>query len=438
VFNTFRGGIHPPQRKTLTENSGIENLSVPQICYIPMLQHMGVPAEPVVKIGDIIREGELIGAARGNNSANVHAAVPGKVIDIAEELTDNGRQTTIVIEAEGAFTTTGSSAAINDWNNIDKTDLLNIVRDCGIVGLGGAALPTAETLSPPPEKHINTLIVNGAESEPYLTVDDLLMRTYPGEIIEGIKITLKIIGIKKAVIAVEDNKKTAIKLLKEALKKSNQSGEIILKQLRTKYPQESEKQLIYSTLNKVVPSSGQAVDAGVIVQNVGTIYAIREAVLFYKPLIDRYLTISGKMINRPGNYKVRIGTKISDIVEECGGLKGTPSKIVIGGPMCGISVDTMEIPVTKGTSGILFLSDDEVRPGDFSSCIRCGRCVSVCPMGLIPCRIAGAVERERFDLASELHADTCIMCSSCSYVCPAKRPLSNFVRIAQENMSQQK
>lgn len=181
MFNTFRGGIHPPQRKTLTENIGIENLSVPQLCHIPMLQHIGVPAEPIVKIGDIIREGELIGRASGNNSANVHAAVPGKVIDIVEALTDNGVQTTVVIEAEGAFTTTGSSAFVSDWKNIDKTTLLNIVRDCGIVALGGAAYPVAEKLSLSPEMRVDTLIVNGAESEPYLTVDDRSsnVRLYP-------------------------------------------------------------------------------------------------------------------------------------------------------------------------------------------------------------------------------------------------------------------
>ncbi len=401
-----------------------------------MLQHQGVPAEPAVKIGDIIKEGELVGRAAAANSANVHASVPGKVIDIAEALTDNGIHSTIVIEAEGAFTTTGSSSMVKDWQIIDKTDLLETIRDCGIVALGGYAYPAAEKLSPSPDVRIDTLIVNGAESEPYLTVNDILMKTYPGEIIEGIKITLKTIGIKKAVIAVEDNKKAAIRLLKEALKNNTSPYEITVKQLKTKYPQDSEKQLVYSVLRKIVASHGKAEDAGAIIQDVGTIYAIREAVLFNKPLIERYITISGNMINRPGNYKVRIGTMISDIVEECGGLKGKPSKIVIGGPMSGISVDTLDIPLTKSTSGILFLSEDEIRSGECSSCIRCGRCVSVCPMGLIPCKIAGAVERERFDLAGELHAEACIKCSSCSYVCPAKRPLSNFITMAQETLSQ--
>lgn len=436
MFNTFRGGIHPPQRKTLTENLGIENLSVPQICHIPMLQHHGQPAEPVVKVGDIIREGELVGRAAVSGSANVHASVPGKVIDIAEVLTDSGRLTTIVIEAEGAFTTTGSSSTVKEWQNVDKTVLLNTIRDCGIVSLGGDPYPAAEKLSRSPEMSIDTLIVNGAESEPYLTVDDILMKTYPCEIIEGIKIALKIIGIKKAVIAVEDNKKAAIRLLKEALKNNTSPYEVTVKQLKTKYPQDSEKQLVYSVLRKTVKSPGKAEDSGAIVLDICTIYAIREAVLFSKPLIERYITISGNMINRPGNYKVRIGTMISDIVEECGGLKGKPSKIVIGGPMSGISIDTLDIPVMKSTSGILFLSEDEIRSGDCNSCVRCGRCVSVCPMGLIPCKIAGAVERGRFDLAGELHADACIKCSSCSYVCPAKRPLSNYVSMARENLSQ--
>jgi len=438
VFSTFKGGIHPPQRKTLTENKSIENLSIPQICYIPMQQHIGVPARPVVKIGDIVTEGQLIGEAQGFVSANVHATVPGKVIDIIESLTVYSRQTTVVIEAEGAFTTTGSNNPVNDWKSLDKLVLLGMIRDSGVVGLGGAAFPTVVKLSPPPEMKVDTLIVNGAECEPYLTVDDMLMRTYPDEIIEGIRIALKILGINKAIIGVEDNKKASIDALKEAIIRISPTENITVKKLRTKYPQGAEKQLIYSILKRVVPSRGLPMDVGVAVQNAGTIYAIREAVLFNKPLIDRFLTISGEMINHPGNYKVRIGTKISDIVDECGGLKGVPAKIVIGGPMCGLSVHTMDIPVVKGTSGILFLSEDEVHPGDFNPCIRCGRCVSVCPIGLIPCDIAGAAEKGRFDLADKLHVNTCIMCSSCSYVCPAKRPLSHFVRIAQETLSQQK
>jgi len=439
VFNTFRGGVHPPQRKTLTMNAGIENLSVPQICHIPMQQHAGIAAIPVVKKGDSVREGELIGRADEYTSVNVHASVPGKVIEIIESLYSNIQQTTVVIEAEGAFTTTGaSSTVVNDWRNIDSSILLDIVHNCGIAGLGGDACSTAAKLTIPSDVKVDTLIINGAESEPYLTSDDMIMKTYPREIIEGIQITLKIIGIKKAFIAVEDNKKHALKLLKEAVKKNPLEEKIIVKQLRSKYPQGSEKQLVYSLLKRVVHTSKPSISSGVIVLNVGTIYAIREAVLFNKPLIDRFITISGDMINKPGNYKVRLGTRISEIIEECGGLKGTPAKVVIGGPLRGLSIENMDLPVVKSTSGILFLSGKETCHDDYSSCIRCGRCVSVCPSGLIPRDIAASVETGKFEQMVKLHPEACIKCSCCSYVCPAKRPLSYFVNIAMETLSQQK
>ena len=431
MFDTFRGGIHPPQRKTLTKNKSIINISVPQLCYIPMLQHIGIPAGPIVEVGDIVTEGQLIGEAPGSNSANIHAPVPGKVVNIFEGLTVYGKQTIVLIEADGAFSTTGSGRVVNDFRNIDKQVLLGMIRDCGIVELGGSAFPASSKLIPPPEMKIDTLIINGTESEPYLTNDDMLMNTYPGEIIEGVQIVLKILGIKKAVIGVEDNKKSAIEALNSAIKNISGSSEIAVKELRTKYPAGVEKQLVYSILKRVVKSQGLPVEAGVAVLNAGTVYAVREAVAFNKPLIDRFITVSGEMINQPGNYRVRIGTLISDIVEECGGLKGHPSKIVLGGPMNGIAVHTMDIPVVKSTSGILFLSEDEIGNRDFGVCVRCGKCAAACPVGLIPCDIALAVEKNRFDLADKLNVDACIMCSCCSYICPAKRPISHFAKMAQ-------
>ncbi len=438
MFSTFRGGIHPAENKNITEGIGFSNLSIPSVCYIPLQQHIGAPAKACVEVGDQVEEGQLIGTSTGFVSANVHASVPGKVIEISEMLTVYQKQRTIVIEAEGAFSSSAKTREPADFESMEPGDILSKIKSAGIVGLGGAAFPSSVKLSPPPEAAIDHLIINGAECEPYLTVDDTLMNTFPDAIIEGVRICLRVLGISSAVIGIEDNKSGAVQALQDALDRINPSESIRVKALRTKYPQGAEKQLIYSLLKREVPSRGLPMDVGVIVQNVGTIFAIREAVLFGKPLYERYITVSGSMINKPGNYKVRIGTTLQDIVNECGGLKGDPAKIIIGGPMCGLSVHSLDIPVVKGTSGILFLSEEEVNIGDYGDCIRCGKCVSACPMGLLPCDLGLAVEYNRFDIANDLFPSDCIMCGSCSFSCPANRPLSHFIKLAQERIKQKK
>ncbi|MBP8987601.1 MAG: RnfABCDGE type electron transport complex subunit C, partial [Spirochaetes bacterium] len=289
-------------------------------------------------------------------------------------------------------------------------------------------------LNPPANRTIDTLIINGSECEPYLTVDDMLMQTHPEEIIEGIQIAMKIMGINKAYIGVEKNKPLAIKALQTAVA-NVKTHEIVIMPLNMRYPQGAEKQLIYTITRREVPSGGLPMDVHVVVQNVGTIYAIREAVLFDKPLIERYITVTGKIVRKPGNYKVRFGMRVSDILEECGGLAENPSKIIMGGPMCGLALNHMDIPVVKGTSGILFLAKDETKVTPFRSCIRCGRCVSVCPMNLMPCDLGNAAEKQRYDIAEKLHPFDCIMCGSCSYICPSKRPLSHFIKVVQTALS---
>ena len=433
---SFRGGIHPPENKAFTEELKYSDLAIPAKCYIPLQQHIGAPASPLVEVGDTVTEGQLIGAAKGFISANVHASVSGTVTAIENILTIYQKQPVIVIDTGEIESTDVKRDEKKEWSSLSKNELIQIVSDAGIVGLGGAAFPTSVKLSPPPEKTIDTLIINGAECEPYLTVDDLMMQTFPNEIIEGIQITLKILGITKAIIGVEDNKSKAFDIINEALNNSSVSENISIQKLKTKYPQGAEKQLIYTILKKEVPSKGLPMDIGVVVQNVGTIFAIQEAVVTGKPLYERYITVSGSLIQKPGNYKVKIGTTIADIVEECGGLKGDPDKIVVGGPMCGQSIASMEIPVVKGTSGILFLSKDEIASGDFSSCIKCGRCVSACPINLLPSDLGNAVEMNRPDLAEELHPFDCIMCGCCTFVCPARRPNSHFIKLAQEKLRQ--
>ena len=436
MASTFKGGIHPPENKHYTEEFEFTNLSIPQTCYIPMQQHIGAPAKPAVEVGDTVEEGQLIGTAEGFVSANIHSSVPGKVIEILDSM--KGRPQTVVIEVEGSFSASAKDKTSVEWKGFSKEEIIGKIKDAGIVGLGGAAFPTNVKLSPPPDKEIDTLIINGAECEPYLTIDDMLMKTYPKDIIEGIQVTLKAIGIEKAIVGVEDNKQGAVESLQKALKDVNPVEDISIVALETKYPQGAEKQLIYSLTGRQVPSRALPMEVNIIVQNVSTIYAIREAVIFGKPLFEKYITVSGNMINKPGNYKVRLGMKISDIIEECGGLKGTPAKIVLGGPMCGTSINDIEQPVVKGTSGILFLGRDEVFIGEFSPCIRCGKCVSECPVGLVPCDIGNAVEHDRIDLAEQFNPYDCIMCSSCSYSCPSRRPISHFIKIAQERLREKK
>lgn len=435
IVHSFHGGIHPPDNKHFTNRIPFKYLSIPQKSFIPLQQHIGKPATPVVEAGQFVEEGQLIGQANGLISANVHATVPGKVVEIAEYHTPYSEHgLCVVIESDGSFNTSGRVRQKNDFLTLDKEALIEKVQSAGIVGLGGAAFPTSVKLNPPANRTIDTLIINGSECEPYLTVDDMLMQTHPEEIIEGTQVAMKILGINKAYIGIEKNKPLAIKALQTAVA-NVKTHEIVIMPLNMRYPQGAEKQLIYTITRREVPSGGLPMDVHVVVQNVGTIYAIREAVLFDKPLIERYITVTGKIVRKPGNYKVRFGMRVSDILEECGGLAENPSKIIMGGPMCGLALNHMDIPVVKGTSGILFLAKDETKVTPFRSCIRCGRCVSVCPMNLMPCDLGNAAEKQRYDIAEKLHPFDCIMCGSCSYICPSKRPLSHFIKVVQTALS---
>lgn len=376
-----------------------------------------------------MKEGQIIGEAQGVVSANVHASIPGRVVDIVTVDTIYNKQTALVIEADGAFSTSASVREPADWRSIDSAILLERVWRAGVVGQGGRAFPSAAKLSPPPGKRIDTLVINGTECEPYLTADDQLMQTYPEAVIEGIRIVLKILGIKRAVIGVEDNKKEAIKKLRDVINGLSSGDEIRLTKLTTIYPRGAERHLVHSLLKRRISRKDLPFEAGVVVFNVSTIAAIRDAVLYEKPLIDRYMTISGSLINNPGNYRIRTGTLINDIVNECGGLKGPPAKIIAGGPMRGIAVSSIETPVVKGMSGLLFLSEDEtgVISDSFSPCIRCGKCVRGCPAQLVPCDIAKAAEKNRLDIVEKYRPEECIQCGICSYVCPSLRPVDRFV-----------
>jgi electron transport complex protein RnfC len=426
-FHGFKGGIHPPECKETTKNREFTSLSIPHICYIPMKQHSGNPALPVVKVGDFVYEGQLIGRADGEISASIHASIPGKIIDISDSYDSLSGGLCVVIEAEGSFMTFGKTASAPGLKEMDKDNIIRKVKDAGIVGMGGQGFPTSIKLSAAAEKNIDTLIINGVESEPYLSSDVMLMRTFPDEIIEGAAIALTATGAGRAIIAIEKNRHEAITSLKESAGKSVIAEKIEIRPLSPRYPLGAERQLIRSILGKKIPARMDPIDFGVAVINAGTIYAIRDAVLFGKPLFERYVTAAGSLVNRPGNYKARTGIRISDFIEDIGGLKGKPARIIMGGPMRGAMVQSMDVPITKETTGLLFLTEKESANLDYSACIRCGRCVSACPSGLVPGMIARAVEMNRSDIAMALHPLDCITCNSCSYVCPSGRPVSRLI-----------
>jgi electron transport complex protein RnfC len=396
---TFKGGIHPPDKKELSADKPIVESKPPERVVIPLSQHIGAPCKPVVTIGQDVKKGEMIGEAGGFVSASVHLSVSGKVIAIGEFLNAMGRMvTSIVIENDGKeeWTTLKDSP---DYMSLSADRIKEKIRAAGIVGMGGAAFPTVVKLSPPKEKPIDTVILNGSECEPYLTGDYRLMLEKPEEIIDGLKILMKALGVSKGFVGIEDNKPNAVKAMKAT---AERQGNIKVCALQTKYPEGAEKMLIKVLTDREVPAGGLPMDVRVVVQNVGKAFSVYEAVRYGKPLIERVVTVTGKGINEPKNLKVRIGTLVSHLIKECGGLKDESLKIIAGGPMMGFAISSLDVPVTKGTSGIIVMTEGEiVHAGDFEPCIRCGRCIDVCPMGLMPSMLGTYAEKGFYEGAKE-------------------------------------
>jgi electron transport complex protein RnfC len=429
---TFERGIHPEYNKGLSSAESITAAKLPQRIVVPLSQHIGAPAKCEVKIGDEVKRGQIIGSPSGFVSSPVHSSISGKVIAIADFPTAAGKMvSSVVIESDGkdeaiAFRETP------DYMNLGADQIKAMIKDAGIVGMGGAAFPTNVKLSPPKEKPIDTVILNGAECEPYLTADHRLMVERPKDVIEGLKIIMKALGVKEGHVGIEENKPDAIKAMQSAA-----SGEpnIKIHSLEIKYPQGAEKMLIKAIKNREVPSKGLPMDVSVVVQNIGTALAIYEAVRYGKPLIERVVTVTGKGIREPKNMLVRVGTLMSDVIEQCGGLADGAVKVISGGPMMGFAQWTLEVPVTKGTSGILALTEDEyVASDEYFACIRCGRCVDVCPMGLNPSMLSILAEKGFYEEAKEYSLFDCFECGSCAYVCPAKRPMVQFMRLAKSQV----
>ncbi len=426
---TFSGGVHPDSRK-LTEKKPIIKTALPKQVVIPLSQHIGAPCSASVTAGQEVKKGQPIGQTSGFVSAPVHASISGKVVAIGPFPHPSGKDvTSVVIEGDGKDEWVSGLKEHEDYLNLDIELLKAIVKDAGIVGLGGATFPTHVKLSPPKEKKIDTVILNGAECEPYLTSDHRLMVEHPREIVEGLKIIMRMVGVDKGYIGIEQNKPDAIKALRDAASK-DRNVEVV--QLYVKYPQGAEKMLIKVITGREVPSGGLPMDVGAVVQNVGTAKAIFDAVRYGIPLIERVVTVTGSGIKEPNNFLVRIGTSFQQLIDESGGFKGGIGKIIAGGPMMGLAQGTTDVPVIKGTSGILVLAKDEVKEAEtYRPCCRCGRCIDVCPVGLNPATIGILVERGRFQEAKDNDCFDCIECGSCSYICPAKRPLVQFIKLAK-------
>jgi electron transport complex protein RnfC len=429
----FHGGIHPREDKEPTRLKPIEVAPLPQRVYILLSQHTGAPSKPVVKKGDQVRTGTVIGEPGGTISVPTHSSISGVVADCVElphPLT--GRPTlTVLIDGDGNDTLDDTIKEQNH-SQITPQEIIAAVRQAGIVGLGGAAFPTFFKLSPPREKPVDTLIINGCECEPFLTADHRLMLEKPGEIIAGTKFIAQALGVERVYIAIEDNKPDAIQALREA---AEGTGFRIV-QLKTRYPQGAEKQLIKACLNREVPSGGLPADVGCIVQNVGTAFAVRNAVSFHRPLYERVVTVTGPGVREPKNLWVRIGTPVKNLIEFCGGYQGEPKKIIMGGPMMGIALGSDTVPVLKGTSGILVLNEVQELPEQ--DCIRCGRCIEACPMGLAPTRLNYSIRAKRWQQAKAEHLLDCIECGCCAYVCPAKIRLVHSFKFGKAEIARLK
>ncbi len=429
---TFKGGIHPPDKKELSKDQPIEPTKPPKRVVIPIVQHLGAPCKLAVSIGQEVKKGEVVGTPEGFVSAPVHASVSGKVTAIGEFPLPTGRMvTSVIIDNDGNEEWTALKDN-PDYLNLSADELRAKVKDAGLVGMGGAAFPTHVKLSPPKEKPIDVVIINGAECEPYLTADYRLMLERPAEIIEGLKVLMKILGVAKGFIGIENNKPDAVEVMKKAAA-GEQNIEVCA--LEVKYPQGAEKMLIDAIVQRQVPPRGLPMDVGVLVHNVGTTIGVYEAARYGKPLIERVVTVSGEAISQPRNLLVKIGTLVSQLIEECGGLKPGVAKVISGGPMMGFALHSLDVPVTKGTSGILALSEEGiVHAEDFGPCIRCGRCIDICPMGLMPSMLSVLSERGFYEEAKQYNLFDCFECGCCTFVCPSKRPIVQLVRLAKSQV----
>lgn len=431
MLKTFRiGGIHPKEQKVSAANA-IQPISIPNEVVIPLGQHIGAPCQPVVRKGDTVKVGTLIGKTVGFVSANIHSSVSGTVLKLDEAIDVSGyKRDAVFIKVEGDEweESVDRSPLLKKECTLSSKEILDKIAAAGIVGMGGATFPTHIKLTPPPGSKPEMLIINGAECEPWLTSDHRLMMERTEEIVVGITIVMKALGVNKAIIGIENNKKDAIEKLEKCVKAY---PGISVETLKVQYPQGGEKQLIAALTGRQVPSGVLPIATGVVVQNVATLLAVYEAVQKNKPLIERVVTVTGKDVKHPCNILSRVGIPISHLIDAAGGIPETTGKIVSGGPMMGKALASIDVPVTKGTSGILLIPTLEAKRKAMKNCIRCAECLNVCPMGLNPTLLMNLTEFEVWDDAKKNGIIDCIECGACSYICPADRPLLDYIRLGK-------
>ena len=413
----FRHGVHPPDTKQLTASVKVRRMPFPREVVLPMRQHAGAPAEPVAREGDHVERGDMVGRPQGFVSSPVHASATGKVVEVGLWPHPDGSHTeSIRIKVDAWSAQEPRERLIPKWEHLEPKEIVEAVRTAGVVGLGGAAFPTHVKLLPPPDKHIETLILNGCECEPYLTTDHRTMAEYPERVHLGIRIMMRCLGVDRAMIGIEENKTDAI----EAIRATCPTDiDVSVHTLTVKYPQGAEKMLIESLLGREVPSGGLPMDVGVVVQNVASVATIAEVFETGLPLIERIVTVTGNGVVKPSNLIVPVGTKLCDLLDACGGLTDDAKEVVNGGPMMGAAIPDLNAPVLKGTTGIVVLTEEDCRPRTRYPCIRCGHCLDACPVFLNPQQLGALALAGRDEEMPEYSLNDCMVCGCCSYVCPS-------------------
>ncbi len=428
------GGVHPEENK-LSAQSPIRQASLPKQAVFSMFQHIGAPAKPVVKKGDVVKVGTLLGEAGGFVSAPIYSSVSGKVskVDVALDASDTRRMAVYVDvdgdEWEESIDRSETLVTLAERPELDSKTIIDKIKQAGIVGMGGATFPCHVKLCPPPGQKAECVIINAVECEPYLTADHRLMLERPEQILVGVTLLMKAVGVDKGYIGIENNKPDAIALMTE---KASKYPNIQVVPLKVQYPQGGEKQLIDAVIGRQVPAPPAIpINVGAVVQNVGTAYAVYEAVMKNKPLIDRVITVTGKSVKTPSNLLARLGTPFSQLIDECGGLPQDTGKVIGGGPMMGKALISLDIPMTKGSSGLLIMNDKEAKRAEADPCIRCAKCVGACPMGLEPYLLAQVSSQHQWEKAETEDIVSCIECGSCSFTCPSHRPLLDMIRLGK-------